>query len=119
MLKSERGRISAKYNTVLAWSPAHDDHSASRNAFQTRRPLLYGKLVAIVEAAQRRDEIGMRFSATDIARLFIGVYLSESREWVQRDDADLPSGLGQLRTLLSISIDGMLLGNGTGNPKLR
>jgi AcrR family transcriptional regulator len=86
----------------------HDQHSESRNAFQTRRPLLYGKLVAIVEAAQQRHEIGTRYAATEMARLFIGVYLNESREWVQEDDADLSAGLQRLRTLLSISINGML-----------
>lgn len=86
----------------------HGDHSESRSAFQTRRPLLYGKLVAIVEAAQQRKEIDTRYCATEIARLFIGVYLNESREWVQEDDADLVTGLERLRNLLLISITGML-----------
>lgn len=86
----------------------HDQQSKSRSAFQTRRPLLYGKLVGIVEAARHRNEIGTRYCAPDIARLFIGVYLNESREWVQEDNADLTIGLQRLRNLLSMSINGML-----------
>jgi AcrR family transcriptional regulator len=97
----------AARETFARFAPPNAD-LRSQHPAQTRRSLLHGKILAIVQAAQDRNEISTAIAATDIARLFIGIYLIESREWVQEDEADLATASDRLQRLLIISINGVV-----------
>ncbi|HEY5349275.1 MAG TPA: helix-turn-helix domain-containing protein [Candidatus Lustribacter sp.] len=94
-------RYAARETFARFTQPASEAHP--------RRSLLHGTILAIVRAAQERREITSAVNATDIARLFIVIYLTESREWVQEDDADLARAATHLERLLTISINGITL----------
>ena len=80
--------------------------------FQTGREAIISGLEGLVRDAKKRRTL--RSSATDraIAQLMFGVYQAEIRRWLTGAHPKPAAGLGRLRAMLRIVIEGLKPGPG-------
>ncbi len=82
---------------------------------QQRRQLhLLERITRIVRAQQERGELRASEDPQTIARLVLAIYNAELRTWLRSGEVDLERGIGELRGLLRLAIDGFSAASGRG-----
>lgn len=85
------------------------DTGAQAERFRARRSQLVAKLAELVRQKQAAGRIERTEDAETIAWLFMAIYLSENRKWLEAQKPDIRVVKDRLRRLLKLSIKGIAL----------
>jgi len=75
--------------------------------FYARRSTISELLTGLIAAKQRAGCIGSDHAAEDIASLFMTIYLTEVRRWLNQDDPQVDQGMARLRKLMALALRGV------------
>ncbi|MGI4719161.1 MAG: TetR/AcrR family transcriptional regulator [Janthinobacterium lividum] len=75
--------------------------------FYARRGSISELLTGLIAAKQRGGRIASDYAAEDIASLFMTIYLTEVRRWLNQDDPQVEQGMARLRKLMSLALRGV------------
>lgn len=75
--------------------------------FYARRGRIVDLLATIIRAKQQAGRIGDDYSAEEIASLFMTIYLTEVRRWLNDEDPAVDSGIAHLRKLMALALRGV------------
>jgi AcrR family transcriptional regulator len=81
--------------------------SEQTQRFLGRRKLMLAQLKTMVLQAQAAGEAAADLDADQVASLFMTLYISESRRWMQQPAPQLAPGVGQLRAMLALVMRGV------------
>lgn len=85
------------------------DTGAQAERFRARRSQLVAKLAELVRQKQAASRIERTEDAETIAWLFMAIYLSENRKWLEAQKRDIRVVKDRLRRLLKLAIKGIAL----------
>jgi AcrR family transcriptional regulator len=74
--------------------------------YHLRRVVLQDEVAQLVRAQQRFGRIRASEDPDTIARLVLAIYNAAVRSWLRLNDVDAAQGLGELRELLRLALDG-------------
>jgi len=89
---------------------ARDSHATpeSRIAYyENRRRPLQGRLTELVRTQQKRGTIRADEDPEIVAQLIHAIYNGALRVWLRSNDVDLARGVGELRQLLRLALEGV------------
>jgi len=75
--------------------------------FYARRSQIVELLLSIIVSKQKAGKIGAVHSADDIAALFMTIYLTEVRRWLNDDNPQADLGIARLRKLMALALCGV------------
>jgi AcrR family transcriptional regulator len=75
--------------------------------FRARRPELMAKLADLVSRKQEVGRIGRHADAKAIARVFMAIYQSEIKEWLETRRPEIRTVMARMRQLLTLIIAGL------------
>ena len=84
--------------------------------FYARRSNIMDMLSAIIGAKQGAGKIASEHGAEDIASLFMTIYLTEVRRWLNTDQPEVEPGIARLRKLMSLALTGVQPAEGEAGP---
>jgi AcrR family transcriptional regulator len=84
--------------------------------FYARRSKIMDMLSAIIAAKQSTGKIASAHGAEEIASLFMTIYLTEVRRWLNTEQPEVEAGIARLRTLMSLALTGVQPAAGEAGP---